>query len=149
MRVFVAAPSSELHRAHAVIRDMRDIGHEVYDWTASIAAYGANPADAAPGSLQPQIADLLIALKDAEAMVLLTPSPGHGTIGAWGEFVAFLALNEFFHAKTRPVIVSRQRGDLRDWTIYFDHEDVRIVDGDDAVFNAVADAEREQREQAA
>jgi hypothetical protein len=127
LSIFIAGPSSERERSAEVMRRVRAMGHTVaVDWLAMIGTGEANPTNAPAGAMQPQIDELLDGLKDADVLVVLTPSEGHSTKGAYGELLGFLALSKFFWMRTRPIVLVGDAG------IYGLDEEVTRVESDEA-----------------
>lgn len=99
--IYVAAASAELPRAGAAMRELRTLGARVVgDWTAEVDAWGAEGADQtdeqrAAGSA----AQLRCLIVEADAVLVLAPSGGCRTRGAWMEAGAAFAAG-------LPVVVS-------------------------------------------
>lgn len=87
LSVYVAAASGEWQRARAFMARVRSIGHRIaHDWTVDVEKYGANSDAGLSAQVQLTIAlDCVRAVRDADKVVLLAPTPPRTTIGAWIE----------------------------------------------------------------
>jgi nucleoside 2-deoxyribosyltransferase len=93
-RVYVAGPSSELNRCEkAMRRAERGELSITYRWTDDVRAGGDSPNAAAFAAAD------LAGVASADVLLLLLPSEGHATVGAWVELGAAAALR-------KPIVVS-------------------------------------------
>ncbi len=98
MRVYVASSYSDYPRARAAMTALRAAGHDItHDWTALADQF---PNDDAPLHLRAQHArEDLQGVRDADVVLLLTPSDRGRGCGCWIETGAALALG-------KPVIIT-------------------------------------------
>lgn len=89
MKVYVAGASSEIERAELMVERLQsaDVGIKIVStWIDSVKNVGQpNPADASHEQRRGWAQQDLYEVAQANVMLLLLPSKGHATTGAWAE----------------------------------------------------------------